>query len=106
MKSVRLHWCLNNIDQALSLLEEALKSYSDFPKLWMMKGQIYAQTGAIDQARDAYNEGIKKCPTSIPLWILLTNLEIQNQQLIRARATLEKSTITKSTNTRIVARIS
>lgn len=93
MKSVRLHWCLNEIAAAKELLEEAIKTYGDAPKLWMMKGQILAQEGAkgFEAAREAYLEGIKRCPTSIPLWLLLTELEINNGHLIKARANLEKA---------------
>lgn len=93
MKSVRLHWCLNDLPAAKELLEEALKNYGDYPKLWMMKGQILAQQGpsGFDAAREAYLEGIKRCPTSIPLWLLLVQLEIDNGQIIKARANLEKA---------------
>ncbi|CAF0850805.1 unnamed protein product [Adineta steineri] len=93
MKSVRLYWCLNDLSAAKQLLDEALKAYGDFPKLWMMKGQIFAQHGptGFEAAREAYLEGIKRCPTSIPLWLLLIQLEIDNGQLIKARANLEKA---------------
>ena len=93
MKSIRLHWCLNDIPTATELLGEALKNYGDFAKLWMMKGQMLAQKGpeGFEQAREAYLEGIKRCPTSISLWLLLTKLEIDNGQLIKARANLEKA---------------
>ncbi len=93
MKSVRLHWCLNNLPVAKDLLEEAIKMYGDFPKLWMMKGQIFAQQGSsgFELAREAYLEGIKRCPTSIPLWLLLIQLEIDYGQVIKARANIEKA---------------
>jgi len=93
MKSVRLHWCLDELSTAKELLDEALKRYGDFAKLWMMKGQILAQQGpsGFESAREAYLEGIKHCPTSIPLWLLLVELEINSDQLIKARANLEKA---------------
>ena len=93
MKSVRLYWCLNDIPAAKNLLEEALKKYGDYPKLWMMKGQILAQPGpsGFEAAREAYLEGIKHCPKSIPLWLLLVQLEIENGQIIKARANIEKA---------------
>ena len=34
---------------------------------------------------------IKKCPTSIPLWLLLSRLEERNKQLTKARSILEKA---------------
>jgi pre-mRNA-processing factor 6 len=93
MKSIRLYWCLNDLPAAKELLDEAIKTYGDFSKLWMMKGQISAQHGSngFDSAREAYLEGIKRCPTSIPLWLLLIQLEVDNDQLIKARANLEKA---------------
>lgn len=93
MKSVRLYWCLNDLQAAKELLDEALKSYGDFAKLWMMKGQIFAQQGSsgFESAREAYLEGLKRCPTNIPLWLLLVQLEIDNGHVIKARANLEKA---------------
>lgn len=91
MKSVKLEWCLGELDNARKLLEESVKLYPTFPKLWMMKGQIEEQNGTIDDVRQAYNEGLKKCPTSIPLWILLSRVEEKARLVIRARALLERA---------------
>lgn len=63
MKSVKLEWVLGNIAAAQELCEEALKHYEDFPKLWMMKGQIEEQKELVDKAREAYNQGVR--------WVLL-----------------------------------
>ncbi|XP_070209587.1 pre-mRNA-processing factor 6-like [Littorina saxatilis] len=91
MKSVKLEWCLGEVDNALRLLDEAVKHYPDFPKLWMMCGQIHEQHGDNEEARNAYNKGLKKCPTSWPLWLLLSQLEERTGQLTRARSILEKA---------------
>ena len=48
MKSVKLEWVLGNLVAAQELCEEALKHYEDFPKLWMMKGQIEEQEELVD----------------------------------------------------------
>lgn len=58
MKSVKLEWVLGNIEAAQELCEEALKHYEDFPKLWMMKGQIEEQEEQTDKAREAYSQGV------------------------------------------------
>lgn len=58
MKSVKLEWVLGNIEAAQELCEEALKHYEDFPKLWMMKGQIEEQEEQMDKAREAYSQGV------------------------------------------------
>lgn len=63
MKSVKLEWVLGNIAAAQELCEEALKHYEDFPKLWMMKGQIEEQKELVEKAREAYNQGVR--------WMLL-----------------------------------
>jgi len=46
MKSVKLEWCLGEILMAKDLLKLALGQY-DYPKLWMMKGQIEQQLGEL-----------------------------------------------------------
>uniref|UniRef100_A0A672RGS4 Pre-mRNA-processing factor 6-like n=1 Tax=Sinocyclocheilus grahami TaxID=75366 RepID=A0A672RGS4_SINGR len=83
MKSVRLEWVLGNIDAAQELCTEALKHYEDFPKLWMMRGQIEEQSENIDKAREAYNQGVR-------LWALekmpYYNLKMQNLILYNIRS--------------------
>ncbi|ELU10841.1 hypothetical protein CAPTEDRAFT_223651 [Capitella teleta] len=91
MKSVKLEWCLADLDKASELLKEATTHYPDFPKLWMMMGQIAEQKDDVPSAREAYNQGLKKCPNSIPLWILLSRLEENQGQLTKARSILEKA---------------
>ncbi|VFV33262.1 pre-mrna-processing factor 6 [Lynx pardinus] len=98
MKSVKLEWVLGNIAAAQELCEEALKHYEDFPKLWMMKGQIEEQEELVEKAREAYSQGLKKCPHSTPLWLLLSRLEEKVGQLTRARAILEKSRLKNPKN--------
>lgn len=60
MKSVKLEWVLGNIEAAQELCTEALKHYEDFPKLWMMRGQIEEQCENMDKAREAYNQGVRQ----------------------------------------------
>ena len=59
MKSVKLEWCLGEMKRANELLEESVKNYPECAKLWMMKGQIAEQEGRTDDARDAYNQGVR-----------------------------------------------
>lgn len=58
MKSAKLEWSLDDLDAALKLLEEALKVFPDFPKLWMMTGQIHEQKGNYNIAFDTYNTAV------------------------------------------------
>jgi pre-mRNA-processing factor 6 len=60
MKSAKLEWSLNDLKAAQKLLEEALKVFPDFPKLWMMTGQIYEQEKEFSKAFDAYNAGVRQ----------------------------------------------
>lgn len=91
MKSAKLEWLLNDLKAALVLLEEALKVFPEFSKLWMMMGQIYEQQNDPERAFSTYNQGIKKCPTAIPLWMLLSRLEESRGLLIKARSVLERA---------------
>lgn len=71
MKSVKLEWVLGNIAAAQELCEEALKHYEDFPKLWMMKGQIEEQKELVERAREAYNQGVRWTVQQAGLVLLL-----------------------------------
>ena len=71
MKSVKLEWCLGEIDEAKALLDESVKLYPDYAKLWMMKGQIQVQLQRPDAAREDYKQGVSTTsrpthPSSIP----------------------------------------
>ncbi len=101
MKSVKLEWALNELQQALTLLEEGLKSFPDSAKLWMMKGQILDQQGNFDQASEVYKAGTKKCPHSIPLWLLLAWIEERRGQLIKARSVMDKARLRNIQNDRL-----
>lgn len=58
MKSAKLEWSLNDTSAALKLLDEALKVFPTFPKLWMMMGQIHEQLNELSKAFDSYNSGV------------------------------------------------
>lgn len=63
MKSAKLEWSLDDLNAALQLLDEALKVFPDFAKLWMMVGQIHEQRGDMSKAFDAYNSGVNQKQT-------------------------------------------
>lgn len=56
------------------MLEEALRTYEDTPKLHLMAGQIAEQQNDYAKARRYYQEGVRKHPQCIPLWISLSRL--------------------------------
>lgn len=98
MKSARLEWLLGNLDDAQALLTEALEKHTDFPKLWMMRGQICEQQSNDAGAREAYAQGIKHCPASVPLWTLAAALEMKEGNATRARAILENGRLKNPKN--------
>ncbi|XP_052872848.1 pre-mRNA-processing factor 6 [Anopheles cruzii] len=98
MKSAKLEWALNDLEEALGLLEDAVKVFPDFAKLWMMKGQIEEQKQLLERAAESYNAGLKKCPNSIPLWLLLAALEEKRQLLTKARSVLERGRLKNPKN--------
>lgn len=125
MKSAKLEWALNNLEAALHLLQEAIEAFEDFPKLWLMKAQIEEQQGNIEKALETYNQAvsfinlilscivfklvsplfnnfnllqIRKCPTSVPLWRLLAQLEQRKGQVTKARSVLEKARLRNPKN--------
>jgi pre-mRNA-processing factor 6 len=75
---------------ALDLVDSGLQLYPKQAKLHMQKGQIYLSQGMILQAREAYNIGTRACPTSVPLFILLSRLEEADKKVVKARSVLER----------------
>lgn len=91
MKSAQLERQLGKLDEALKTLEEAIKKFPQFDKLHMIRGQIHDSRGETTAARQAYAQGCKLCPKSIPLWILSARLEIKADVVIKARGLLERA---------------
>ncbi|KAM0751780.1 hypothetical protein T439DRAFT_324971 [Meredithblackwellia eburnea MCA 4105] len=80
---------------ALETVKAGLTTYPTSPKLHMIHAQLLlGQTPpAISAAREALAAGVKKCPTSVPLWIMSSQLEEKAGLRIKARALLEKGRI-------------
>jgi tetratricopeptide (TPR) repeat protein len=91
MKSAVFERQQGNIDVALSLLEDGLKSYPKFGKLYMIKGQILQAQKKYDEARATFAAGTKACPKEIPLWILASRLEEEAGRRVMARSLLNKA---------------
>ncbi|KAH8670881.1 PRP1 splicing factor, N-terminal-domain-containing protein [Xylariales sp. PMI_506] len=91
MKSAAFERAIGNTDMALDLVNQALNQFPSFPKLWMMKGQIYEDLDKPLQAREAYATGVKAVPTSVPLWLLYARLEEKMGQLPKARSVLDRA---------------
>jgi len=80
MKSALLERECQQYTKALELLEEGLKKYPTFDKMFMMGGQICSEDMTkdrtnLDKARKYYQRGLQNCPNSIVLWSLASQLE-------------------------------
>lgn len=91
MKFIKDEWSLNNLSDAMNLLELSVEKFPLFPKFWMMKGQIETEKNELDAAAKTFDSGIKLNPNSIPMWLLLSELEENRGRVTRARSILEKA---------------
>lgn len=89
-KSVAFERQQGDNDAALDLCRQALNTFPSCWKLHALKGQIYASQDKIPQAREAYNDGTRACPTSVPLFLLLARLEEASGVVVKARSVLER----------------
>ena len=93
MKSAVLERQLGMLEESLQTLEDAIAKYPRFDKLHLIRGQIFDSKGETISARNAYAQGCKSCPKSIPLWILSARLEEKAGVTIKARSLLERARI-------------
>jgi pre-mRNA-processing factor 6 len=80
MHSVQLFRELNEIEEATRLCDEALKLFPDFPKFWMVAGQLKEENNPenkpekYEAAVKIYEKGIENNRKNPYLYICLTNL--------------------------------
>jgi len=74
------------------MLEQGIKKFPTFDKLYLMRGQLEERLGNKDAAKAAYQGGLRRCIHSTPLWTSLARLEENSKNLSRARAFLEQVT--------------
>jgi pre-mRNA-processing factor 6 len=96
MKSALLEAEQGDFKQTLCLLDEGIAKYPTFAKFYMMAGQSCMEMGKgtekvgdAKRARDYYQQGIKQCPTSVPLWQLVIRLEESVRGITKARSLME-----------------
>lgn len=80
-------------ESAISTVKAGLVQYPACDKLHLILAQLLlAQTPpAKKEAREALAIGVKKCPHSVPLWLMSSRLEEDMGVRIKARALLEKA---------------
>jgi pre-mRNA-processing factor 6 len=62
MKSAIVERELGNVDEERKLLEEGLKLFPSFFKLWLMLGQMEDRLGHVAKAKEANENALKHCP--------------------------------------------
>eukprot|EP01114_Cavostelium_apophysatum_P016856 TRINITY_DN4880_c0_g1_i1.p1 TRINITY_DN4880_c0_g1~~TRINITY_DN4880_c0_g1_i1.p1 ORF type:complete len:920 (+),score=321.96 TRINITY_DN4880_c0_g1_i1:169-2928(+) len=97
LKSAVLERDANNTGEEKALLEEALAKFPQYPKFWMMRGQLEEHAGKPDAAKEIYQRGVKNCAHSIPLWSCAVLLE-EKTSASRARSLLEKARLLNPKN--------
>uniref|UniRef100_A0A7E4V8M9 Pre-mRNA-processing factor 6 n=1 Tax=Panagrellus redivivus TaxID=6233 RepID=A0A7E4V8M9_PANRE len=98
MKSARLEWCLNELVRAKELLKEGLGLYPTFAKFYMMLGQIHVQEKNTSEARKVFNEGVRKCPHDVQLWLQLIRFEKDLGEVVKARSNLDLARVKNPKN--------
>ncbi|KAF8639331.1 hypothetical protein AX17_001579 [Amanita inopinata Kibby_2008] len=91
MKAIVFERQQGQLDVALQMLEEALRKFPKFAKLYMIQGQIHQSSRNYAQARASYAAGLKACPNEPVLWILASRLEEADNKSIKARSLLDKA---------------
>ena len=69
---------------------EGISKFPYFHKLYLMLGQLNERQGRTDAARAAYQDGLKRCMTSVPLWRSLSRLDESAGLVGKARNVLEQ----------------
>ena len=112
MKSALLERECQKFDTALELLEEGLKKYPTFAKMYVMGGQICSEDLTKDRinlgrARKFYQRGLQNCPKNVVLWCLASQLEERvadygagssNAGVTKARSLLELARLKNAKN--------
>ena len=73
------------------LLDEGIRRFPTFDKLYLMRGQLDERAGLLESARAAYQAGLRRCIHSVPLWKSLARMEESAGAMSRARAFLEQA---------------
>ena len=89
--SVDMAWRQGAFDEALALVQQALRIFASSEALHMTHGRLHEARLDVSAAREAYAAGRRACASSVALWLLSSRLEESAGVLIRARALLEKA---------------
>ncbi|WCJ22718.1 Pre-mRNA-processing factor 6 [Euphorbia peplus] len=88
MKSAIVEREFGNAEEERRLLNEGLKRFPSFFKLWLMLGQLEERLSHLAKAKEVYELSLKHCSSCIPLWLSLASLEEKMTGLSKVRAVL------------------
>lgn len=93
MKSAVFERSHGTNESALTMVKSGLKEFPKAEKLHLIHAQLLlAQSPPNKQgAREALASAVKKCPTSVALWLMSSRLEESIGVRIKSRALLEKA---------------
>lgn len=90
MQSIQLHREINNIEKALLLVNEAIKIYRNFYKLWLIKAHLLEQSNRVEETRKTYEEALTvgEVKKERVVWINYAEFEERQEAFTRARTIL------------------
>lgn len=81
---------INDLQEVLATISQALDSYPQYYKLYLQKSQILLDMNNGNAAREELSVGSKKCDRTVEIYISMAHInEVHLNSLIRARSTLE-----------------
>ena len=90
MKSALLEREVEDSNRTLQLIDSAIEKYPGFSKFYMMAGQVCDELlNNLTKAREYYQQGLKMCSDSVPLWCLSVRLEERLKGDTKARSLIE-----------------
>lgn len=69
MKAAVLERAMGDTTKEKAILDQALQSYPQSDKLWMMRGQLESRAQRPTAALEIFTQGLKNCPKSDALWL-------------------------------------
>ncbi|KAG2331355.1 hypothetical protein Bca52824_002535 [Brassica carinata] len=91
MESAIVERELGNVEEEMRFLDEGLKQFPTFFKLWLMLGQLEERSNHLEQARKAYDSGLKHCPQEDELWLAAIRVELRHDNRGEAENLLSKA---------------
>lgn len=88
--SARLERLLGANDKEKELLEEGIKKFPNYAKLYIMLAEQLSDEKQYDAAREVYKRVAKACPDSVDVWVSYAKMEVAvSSNYSRARSILE-----------------